>query len=63
VTQIHGSETNVIGLPLDETVELLDEAATDLGEAVDLYDGTADTPGETVGPLDETGETESGSSD
>ena len=46
VTQIHGSETNVIGLPLDETVELLDEAATDLGEAVDLYDGTADTPGE-----------------
>jgi septum formation protein len=26
VTRIHGSETNVIGLPLDETVELLGEA-------------------------------------
>ncbi len=27
VTRIHGSETNVIGLPIDETVELLGEAA------------------------------------
>jgi len=26
VTRIHGSETNVIGLPLDETIDLLDEA-------------------------------------
>jgi len=26
VTRIHGSETNVIGLPLDETVDLLGEA-------------------------------------
>jgi len=33
VTRIHGSETNVIGLPLDETVALLDEAARQLGEA------------------------------
>ncbi len=32
VTQIHGSETNVIGLPLDETIELLGEAAQQLGE-------------------------------
>jgi len=27
VTRIHGSETNVIGLPIDETLELLDAAA------------------------------------
>lgn len=27
VTRIHGSETNVIGLPIDETVDLLGEAA------------------------------------
>jgi septum formation protein len=33
VTRIHGSETNVIGLPLDETVELLGEAFHLLGEA------------------------------
>jgi septum formation protein len=33
VTRIHGSETNVIGLPLDETIDLLDEAARQLGEA------------------------------
>jgi septum formation protein len=33
VTRIHGSETNVIGLPLDETVELLGEAAQQFGEA------------------------------
>jgi septum formation protein len=33
VTRIHGSETNVIGLPLNETVDLLDEAARQLGEA------------------------------
>ena len=32
VTRIHGSETNVIGLPLDETVQLLGEAAQQLGE-------------------------------
>ncbi len=32
VTRIHGSETNVIGLPLDETVELLGEAAQQLGD-------------------------------
>jgi len=33
VTRIHGSETNVIGLPLDETLDLLGEAARHLGEA------------------------------
>jgi len=33
VTKIHGSETNVIGLPLDETVDLLSEAAQHFGEA------------------------------
>ena len=33
VTRIHGSETNVIGLPLDETVDLLDEAARQLCKA------------------------------
>lgn len=32
VTRIHGSETNVIGLPLDETVALLDEAIQQPGE-------------------------------
>jgi septum formation protein len=32
VTQIHGSETNVIGLPLDETVELLGQGAALLAE-------------------------------
>ncbi len=32
VTRIHGSETNVIGLPLDETVALLGEAAQHRGE-------------------------------
>lgn len=32
VTRIHGSETNVIGLPLDETVALLDEAVQQPGE-------------------------------
>jgi septum formation protein len=32
VTRIHGSETNVIGLPLDETVELLGEDAELDGE-------------------------------
>ena len=43
VTRIHGSETNVIGLPLDETLDLLSEAAQRLDE--------------TGGPLDETEET------
>jgi predicted house-cleaning NTP pyrophosphatase (Maf/HAM1 superfamily) len=33
VTRIYGSETNVIGLPLEETVELLGKAAQQLGEA------------------------------
>jgi hypothetical protein len=33
VTRIHGSETNVIGLPLDETVDLLGEAAQRFGDA------------------------------
>ena len=36
VTRIHGSETNVIGLPLDETVELLGEAVQHLSEAAEL---------------------------
>ena len=63
VTRIHGSETNVIGLPLDETLDLLAEAALRLGEAVDLFGGSVNPLDETVGPLDETGETGSGSSD
>jgi septum formation protein len=63
VTRIHGSETNVIGLPLDETLDLLAEAAQRLGDAVDLFGGSLNPLDETVGPLDETGETGSGSSD
>jgi predicted house-cleaning NTP pyrophosphatase (Maf/HAM1 superfamily) len=70
VTRIHGSETNVIGLPLDETLDLLAEAAQRLGDAVDLFGGSLNPLDETVGPLDENGgpldetcETGSGSSD
>ena len=33
VTRVHGSETNVIGLPIDETVALLGEAAEWFGAA------------------------------
>jgi septum formation protein len=47
VTRIHGSETNVIGLPLDETVDLLGEAAQSFSKTVALK-------GEAVQPLDET---------
>ena len=54
VTRIHGSETNVIGLPLDETLDLLAEAAQRLGDAVDLFGGSLNPLDETVGPLDET---------
>jgi septum formation protein len=60
VTQIHGSETNVIGLPLDETLDLLGEAANILGETVGPLGETVEPLGEAVGPLGETG---SGSSD
>jgi septum formation protein len=62
VTRIHGSETNVIGLPLDETLDLLAEAAQRLGEAVDLFGGSVNSLDETGSPLDETGKTGSGSS-
>jgi septum formation protein len=55
VTRIHGSETNVIGLPLDETLDLLAEAAQRLGDAVDLFGGSLNPLDETVGPLDENG--------
>ncbi len=54
VTRIHGSETNVIGLPLDETLDLLAEAAQRLGDAVDLFGGSLNPLDETVGPLGET---------
>jgi septum formation protein len=37
VTRIHGSETNVIGLPLDETVELLGKAVELHGEPTELH--------------------------
>jgi septum formation protein len=64
VTRIHGSETNVIGLPLDETVDLLGEAADLFGETGGQIDETVGPLGETggqidetAGPLDETGET------
>jgi septum formation protein len=67
VTRIHGSETNVIGLPLDETLALLDEAvqhldgnigplgdaARPLGEIVSTPDETAQPLGEAVGSLDD----------
>jgi septum formation protein len=55
VTKIHGSETNVIGLPLDETLDLLGEAAQRLGETIDLFGGSVGPLDVTDSPLDETG--------
>jgi septum formation protein len=51
VTRIHGSQTNVIGLPLDETLDLLGEAAQHLGETGGPLDETVEPLGETGGPL------------
>lgn len=63
VTRIHGSETNVIGLPLDETLDLLGEAVQHLGETVGPLDDAVQPLGETAGTPDETRETGSGGSD
>jgi septum formation protein len=54
VTRIHGSETNVIGLPLDETLDLLGETVEPLSEAVGPRDETVEPLSEAVGPRDET---------
>jgi hypothetical protein len=55
VTRIHGSETNVIGLPLDETLDLLGEAVQHLGETVQPVGETGGRLGETVQPVGKTG--------
>ena len=66
VTRIHGSETNVIGLPLDETVDLLGEAAQRFGEAAEPDGEPAELNSEPAEPDSESadlaGEPKSGES-
>ena len=60
VTRIDGSETNVIGLPLDETLALLGEAVEHLGETAGPLGEAVESLGKAGGRLGESG---SGGSD